>query len=95
MSKYAWVITRDYIESDQRVGLVGPRGATLAGEDIATHPDAERFRLKDADGEVYGEGFFVDLDGRASGFEPLDDWGRGGWGCTDIEYHTGGGWKPL
>lgn len=95
---YAWVITKDKIDDGERVGTVGPRSASLSKDEIVTHPARQRFRMLDDDGEVYYEGFFVDLSDENSGFEPLDDFGMPNAGCTEIQYWEsgkGGGWKTL
>ena len=104
-SLYAWVITVDHFKPEQDggkslVGLSGPRSATLTTDQIKSHPQGKKFRIKDDDGELYYEGVFVDLtsDQRLDGFQPLDDYGTPGLGATVIEYWEagkGGGWKPL
>lgn len=101
---YAWVITKDCLpplEGFKSIeGVAGPRGLKLTRQEIEAHPKAQKFRLKDDDGELYCEGVFVDLtpDQRCDGFEPLDNYGTGALGATTIEYWQpgkGGGWKPL
>ena len=96
---YSWGITKDLQTSKlpgekSLVGLRGPRGVQMTVEEMKAHEKCQRFRMKDDDGEVYVEGVLVDLSGDASGFEPLDDYGMGGLGCTSIEYWEKG-WKAL
>lgn len=83
---YAWGITQDNLDLDL-VGIMGPSNLPLATlDEIRKHPKAEKFRLLDDDGEIYCYGYFVDLTGEADGFEPLDDYGTGGLGATEIQY---------
>ena len=50
MTKYAWVITVDHIETDA-VGTLGPGGATMDVD--AIKKAGAHFRMYDADGELY------------------------------------------
>lgn len=80
MSKYRWIITADYFsdnDSDCAVGKMGPRDADNS---ITKH--AVVFDLYDDDGEHMAKGM---LFGDYDGFEPLDDFGKGNWGCTSIK----------
>lgn len=101
-----WTITRDYIADEtapqpsnsNAVGMVGPRGAKLTATQIIEHPQAQKFRIKDYDGEMYYEGVMVITpeDGEQSAFRPLDDFGRPNAGATVIEYQRPDGtWKTL
>lgn len=106
-----WVIDRDLLAEQNKkdgeqvpeapsyqnaVGLTGPRGCP---EDTSVL--TQRFRIKDDDGNVYYEGRmlpFTRHDEDSDGFEPLDQFGRGNAGATDLEYWQpgkGGGWKVL
>lgn len=87
---YGWVITRDYIDEDQAVGTMGPRGCTFTKEDIAIN--GKKFRMYDDDNELYYEGYLV---GICDGFEPLDDYGTPNAGCTYIQYEENGEWVTL
>lgn len=77
-------------------GVSGPSNAVLTHEQILEH--GVEFQMLDDDGELYYEGkiaWAIDYkDG--SGFEPLDDFGRGNAGCTEIRYRdTDGEWRTL
>jgi hypothetical protein len=95
---YAWAITEDLLEPrteiqehDHRdeVGVCGPHGIT---------PDAilyvllngQYFEIRDDDGIPYMRGYIAALPPKKAddfdGFEPLDDFGRGNSGATDIAY---------
>lgn len=51
----------------------------------------EKFRLLDDDGNIYCEGIATpDED-----FGPLDDYGMGALGCTEIQYRVDGKWRAL
>jgi hypothetical protein len=82
---YNWTITEDKLDAGQRIGLVGPRAATLSHEEIKNHPDRQHFKMHDDDGEHDYSGFIVH-GGRSDGFEPLDDFGAPNAGCTEISY---------
>lgn len=97
-TSYAWLITKDSLKLDNfpsLVGIAGPRGLKLTDNQIRNHPKRERFRVLDDDGEIYYYGFFVDLDGHSSGFEPLYDYGTPSLGATEIQYMVGGKWRTL
>lgn len=87
-STYAWGITRGKIEGLNVYGVIGPEDAPLTFDQIKSHEKAEKFRLLYGDGEVYCYGHMVDLEGNASGFEPLDDFGTPGLGATEIQYYN-------
>lgn len=84
---YAWTITADYLDGPESsdIGIEGPSHATEAtlaaarkgGKGTAT------FYLYDDDGERYYAGRIAgDFDGP----EPLDDFGEGWAGCTEVRY---------
>ena len=87
ISKYNWVITKDYIDNGNMVGMNGPNNNSGATENEG------EFRMFDDDGEMYyGGKIWGDYDG----FEPLDDFGMPFAGCTMIEYKTAsGGFEAL
>jgi hypothetical protein len=81
-AKYRWIIEQDIVTNGECVGVQGPSNLNL---EIVSNPT--KFELYDDDGELYARGtIFGDYDG----FEPLDDFGEGNWGCTGIKY--GGKW---
>lgn len=89
---YGWKIDRDLIDL-KLAGTVGPRGIDPAIEEALEAGKGQKFRLKDDDGTVYCEGRLVGKG--ADGFEPLDDFGMPGLGCTEIEYWENGKWELL
>ena len=100
---YCRVITEDLEKNKwpgekSVVGVSGPWGNKMTPEEINGHEKSRRFRLLGDDKEFCCIGYFLDLSGTASGFEPKDDWGETSLGCTDIQYWEsgkGGGWKSL
>lgn len=102
---YGWVITRDMLaEEDAREGdlheddvnACGPSSLTLTSEQIREY--GVEFQMLDGDDEVVYCGFVAwAVDYKAGdGFEPLDDFGRGNAGCTEIRYRdTAGEWRTL
>lgn len=75
-AKYAWKIHHNHLQG-QPCNIVGPQDHD---EKLLDGP-GKRFRLFDDDGELYFSGT---LYGDYTGFEPLDDFGRDGYGCTEI-----------
>lgn len=94
MSKYAWTITRQNNAIFDPGELLGTIGPSDAADDIDWHTvPASSFMLYDDDGEFYCEGL---ITGDYNGFEPLDDFGYGGLGATEIRYRTpSGNWEVL
>lgn len=98
-SAYGWIITRDHLadDSDDFPGsCVGISGPSDLSDDMASELKAGKgkaFRMYDDDGELYVSGRII---GEFDGFEPLDDYGVGGLGATDIRYREGNGpWVSL
>lgn len=94
MSKRAWIITVDHL-ADAGVGhtdagLMGPRDVTASPE--ALKASGTPFRMYDDDGELYYSGFLIGDE-----FGPLDDYGRGGAGCTEIrvDRNRNGTWVTV
>lgn len=79
-----WRITEDLIDEGKAVGVYS-RDYT----DSKALP--HRFRMVDGDGLIYYEGFSDDNNS----FDPLDDFGKGNAGCTEIHYMSGGTWYQL
>jgi hypothetical protein len=84
-----WTITRDYIEEGK---CVGTSSCDFQQAKLATL--AHRFRMLDADGEVYFEGVSNDASTQRA-FAPLDDFGQSYAGCVSIEYLESTGWRPT
>ena len=81
-NSYAWTITKDIVCAGSDDNVCGPRACNMTPSEILAHPDGQRFRMRDGDGEVYYQGILVGGDG----FEPLDDFGTPNAGCTSIEF---------
>ena len=94
---YAWTITscKEELVGKHR-NVVGPAGATMDWREIRSHPLRQRFRMLDDDGTILFYGFLVE-QGEDDGFQPLDDFGQPGFGCTEIHYRPrhGGEWERL
>ncbi len=96
-----WCITRDFLAEQlaapgptgtngNAVGLVGPRGTRPTALQISGHPEAVKFRMFDADGELYYEGFVIGDE-----FAPLDDFGTPNAGATTIKILVDGAWRGI
>lgn len=84
-----WTITNDLIHEGNKVGT-GSCNYDEAKAALLQH----RFRLLDDDGEIYYEGLSDDCDSERA-FAPLDDFGKGYAGCTEIHYLTDGAWRQM
>ncbi len=84
-----WTITIDLIDQGKKVGT-SSRNFNEASAALLKY----RFRLLDGDGEVYYEGASDDCDSQRA-FAPLDDFGKGYAGCTEVQYFQNGCWRPL
>lgn len=97
-ARYGWLITRDHLaEQDDDpltcVGISGPRNISPEFEAALGKGKGKTFRMYDDDGELYVTGRII---GDFDGFEPLDDYGIGGLGATDIRYRNSSGrWESL
>jgi hypothetical protein len=84
-----WTITNDLINAGKKVGT-----SSCNFNETQTAEIKHRFRLVDDDGAIYYEGLSDDCDSPCA-FAPLDDFGRGFAGCTEIHYLTNGVWRCL
>ena len=84
-----WTITNDLVDDGKKVGTASCN-YDKAKAALLQH----RFRLLDDDGEIYYEGLSDDCESERA-FAPLDDFGQGYAGCTEIHYFTGGAWRQL
>ncbi len=84
-----WTITNDLLDDGKKAGTCSCN-FNEAKVALLKH----RFRLVDDDGEVYYEGVSDDRDSQRA-FAPLDDFGRGYAGCSEIHYLTNGTWLRL
>jgi hypothetical protein len=87
MSKYGWIITKDFISeggkpgtNSNAVGVMGPKGCKFSKDEICNK--GVKFEMYDDDGILYYEGYLL----HGSGFEPLDDFGTPNAGAVDIKY---------
>jgi hypothetical protein len=96
MSAYAWKITHDHLKS-KAVSIYGP--ADIAEPDRreldTNSASLSKFRLYDADGELYYSGTFIGDSESEEGFGPLDDYGKPAVGTTEIRYLRNGKWEQL
>ena len=96
---YGWIIDNDCTGSfDEGPGCEGVMGPSGVSDDIkwrlAHKHEGEKFRMYDDDNILYFEGRQIsDMD--STGFEPLDDFGMPGYGCTRIDYLEDGSWNRL
>lgn len=84
-----WIITNDLLDQGKNVDI-----RSRDFDEDTKNGLIHRFRLLDGDDEVYYEGLSDDCDsGKA--FAPLDDFGEGYAGCTEIQYLQNGIWMTL
>ena len=89
---YHWMIDRAYGAcADEKLPIHGPSDCDI---NEAFGPTAERFIIKDDDGNIYYGGLIQGSD--YQGFEPLDDYGQPNAGATEIHYiNADGSWEQL
>ena len=92
MSKYGWIIDKD--EEGRIIPVMGPSGISPDMIRRLMNGEGEKFRMYDGDGELYYEGRIIH-DESSTGYEPLDDYGRGNAGCVAIMYLVNGNWEEL
>jgi hypothetical protein len=88
---YGWVVDKDHLDNKD-VSVLGPRGISKKLESALMAGEGKAFRMFDDDNELYFSGRII---GDFDGFEPLDDYGEPGFGCTDIRYIENGNWESL
>lgn len=97
---YTWVITQDHSKDPHiDVSLVGTRGRglpELTAAQVAEHPEAIEFRMRDEDNRILFHGFYLgnarDEEAMA---EPLELFGERH-GCVQIAYRDlMGRWEVL
>lgn len=84
-----WTITSDLVDAGKKVGT-----SSCNFDESKSALLKHRFRLVDDDGEIYYEGLSDDCDSQ-SAFAPLDDFGEGYAGCTEINYFDGQSWVKI
>lgn len=97
---YGWMITVDHLSNgpddpDTCVGVSGPNNITGSMEARLKAGEGHAFRMYDGDGELYVEGLLIGDHEGEQGFYPLEDYGAGGMGCTEIRYKEGNSWVTL
>jgi hypothetical protein len=84
-----WIITHDILKNGKNIDIRS-RDYDESMKDNLIH----LFRLLDGDNKVYYEGLSDDCDSE-SAFDPLDDFGEGNAGCTEIQYLCKNIWQTL
>lgn len=84
-----WTITNDLVDDGKKVGT-----SSCNYDEAKAALLKHRFRLLDDDGEIYYEGLSDNCDLQRA-FAPLDDFGKGYAGCTEINYFDGQSWRQL
>lgn len=94
--KYGWIIDKDVIDNGHSNNLTGPNGISATIFNMLKNGEGEPFRMLDDDRILYYEGRLIG-DDNTDGFEPLDDYGTPGAGCTIIQYKNekSGHWEDL
>ncbi|MGN6113851.1 MAG: hypothetical protein ACTHOC_12755 [Luteimonas sp.] len=98
---YYWVITEDYCDDPHEdISLVGTRGGSsivLTPEQIAKHPDAIAFRMRDDLGQILFQGYYLgDPRDEEAMAEPLELFGQHHGQCSQISYlGLDGRWEVL
>jgi len=78
---YAWVFNEVF---DGEINQIfGPNKVSKELFEQLKKGEGKEFRMLDDDNKVYGQGKII---GEETGFEPLDDYGTPGLGCTQIQY---------
>ena len=80
-----WKVTRDHLDGKDVV--VRSRN----WDEDAARKATLKFRLRDDDGIVYFSGVCTP----ETEFEPLDDFGEPGYGCTEVQFKEGRKWVTL
>jgi hypothetical protein len=76
------------------VGIVGPSTVKLTFGQIVNHPQGKKFRMLGDDHDLVYEGVYVETS-FSDEFQPLDCFGTPNYGCTIIQYWSGGGWQDI
>ena len=84
-----WTITNDLIDAGEKVGT-----SSCNFNETKITEIKHRFRLLDGDVEIYYEGLSDNRESQGA-FAPLDDFGSGYAGCTEIQYLVNGAWRQL
>ena len=92
---YGWIITIDKISLGADVGLTGPHNLSDDILERLQKGEGHAYRVRDDDDEVYHHGRFIGDPNSYDAFGPLNDFGRPGFGATDIQYFEDGKWVTL
>lgn len=84
-----WIITNDLVDDSGKIGT-----SSCNYDETKANLLKYRFRLLDDDGEICFEGLSDDCDSQRA-FAPLDDFGEGYAGCTEIRYLNGQTWNRI
>lgn len=91
-SDYAWIITKDYLPSDDQeeaTGLTGPYDALPDLLERLAKGEGKTFDLYDDDGERYYRGRLLTNSPTMEEehcYAPLEDFGQGWAGCTAVRW---------
>lgn len=89
-----WKITRNMIDG-REANCKKYLAKDWSEEAVKKARKLYKFRLSDDDGEIYFYGVSTDCRSEAA-FRPLDEFGKPGYGCTNIEYkNENGHWELL
>lgn len=89
-----WKITRNMIDG-REANCKKHLSKDWSEEEVKKVRKLYKFRLSDDDREIYFYGVSTDCCSEAA-FRPLDELGRPGYGCTNIEYkNENGSWELL
>jgi hypothetical protein len=106
-SDYGWLIIRDWLAEQSgppsAVGVCGPSDLSDDMERNLRNGAGRTFRLYDDDGELYVTGRLIDTTATDDGTDgewvmaPLDDYGVGALGATEIRYlnRTTRKWRAI
>ncbi len=84
-----WTITNDLVDDRKKVGTSSCNHDEAKSALLKHH-----FRLLDDDGQVYYEGVSDDCHSQRA-FAPLEDFGKGYAGWTEVQYCQAGCWNRL
>lgn len=97
-ASYGWIIDTDHLYDPTRpstdrneAGTMGPSNITSDVEARLRAGEGRKFRMYDGNQELYYSGrILTPADPEGGGeqdFGPLDDFGKGNAGCTEIRYY--------
>ena len=86
IATYGWIaLDTELVNPGDKHVTVGPDTISDEYWERLDAGEGEKFLLMDDDGGIMAKGRII---GDYSGFEPLDDFGEGAYGCTGIKYRS-------